>query len=151
MIFSFVQGVWVGVHTAENPLTEEWTRHCKRIEEVRHRTRAVVVYTDGGGPSARQRKEMSTALREVAAPPTAIMTRSAVVRGIITSCNWLFGSQQVAPFAPHDLDGVMRYLSKSGVPLVRDEIVRTLVAHANALSVVLELKLSPRLADSLRP
>jgi hypothetical protein len=54
-------------------------------------------------------------------------------------------------FATHDLDGVMRYLAKSGVPLVRDEIVRVLTAHANALSVVLELKPPARLAESMRP
>jgi hypothetical protein len=136
MRFAYVHRIFVGVHTPRNPSDEEWQRHCSHIERMRHDNQGVVVYTQGGGPTSTQRQRMRQALRETPAPPTAILTESAFIRGAITSLNWFLGNQ-VAAFEPAELARALTYLKLDGEPLAREEIVRALVSLASELQVQL--------------
>jgi len=142
MLFSYLHGVFVGVHTANSPSAEEWREHCTVIERVRHETRGVLVYTQGGGPNTQQRQQMRAALHELPAPPTAILTASPWVRGIITSLNWFLGNR-VAAFEPHDVDGALAHITRGDAPLKRDELVGVLSSLAQRLAVTLPGPISP--------
>lgn len=143
MRFAYVQRIWVGVHGAQNPSDEEWSRHCAHIARVRHENRGVLVYTQGGGPSSKQRQQMRTALHDTPAPPTAILTDSTFVRGLITSLNWFLGNQ-VTAFEPAELERALGYLQRDGQTIPREEIVRTLVS----LGQELQLKLPACISDA---
>jgi hypothetical protein len=137
MLFRFVDGVLVGAHNARNPTVDEWRRHCEVIERLRHETRGVLIYTEGGGPDSKQRELLYLALLGLPPPPTAILTASAFVRGIITSLNWFFKGQQLAAFAPSNFDGALRHLEVGGVELRREPILQTLGAVAGEIGVTL--------------
>jgi hypothetical protein len=136
MRFSYVDRVFVGVHTAKNPRPAEWSAHCASIERLRNETRGCLVYTLGGGPSSKQREEMRVAFHEQPAPPTAIMTSSALVRGIITSLNW-FLADKIAAFEPAELAAALQYLERGTGALDRDKLVSTLVSLADELALKL--------------
>jgi hypothetical protein len=142
MKFAFVGGsVWVGVHGVEAPTSEEWRLHCLEIERVRNETRGVLVFTLGGGPDSHHRKAMRDSFHGLTAPPTAVLTGSALVRGIVTALNWYYGDDLVAAFAPSELERALVYLEQRGVPLSRREIASTLRALASELSIELPEKL----------
>jgi len=136
MLFDFRDGIFVGVHTEAAPSAEEWQRHCVVIERERNATRGVLVFTLGGGPTTQQRHEMRAALHEVPAPPTAILTASTLVRGIITSLNWFLGNQ-VRAFEPSEVDRALRYLASAGTAIDREKVLETLSQLASKLSVVM--------------
>jgi hypothetical protein len=134
MCYQFTDGIFVGVHGVKSPSVEEWQAHCVAVERLRHDTRGVLVLTYGGGPNSKQREELRAALREVPPPPTAILTASAFVRGIITSLNWFFKGQRIQAFAPDGLDGALDYIAVGGAvdrPLIR----RTLAELAERVGV----------------
>lgn len=114
MRFRFALGYFVGVHTATAPSADAWTMHCAEIERRRNETRGVLVYTLGGGPDSKQREQLRNALHGLQAPPTAIMTASPLVRGIVTGLNWFFHDPRIAAFPHVDFDNALRYLSKNG-------------------------------------
>ena len=136
MQFKLVRQVLVGVHTVSNPTRQEWDQQCVLIENTRNEVRAVLIYTDGGGPSSSQRKQMRNALHDTPAPPTAILTESPWVRGIITSVKW-FLSGPIAAFEPADLNGALDHLRLPFDPSERSAIVNTLTALAGELRVTL--------------
>lgn len=139
MLFSFVSGVWVGVHTHQNPTVEEWRDYCARFERTRHDMRGVIVFTQGGGPSSRQREELRLAIGDTPVQPTAILSGSTFVRGIITSLNWFATNRQLAAFAPHDFEGALRYLAVDGASVDRAQIMSTMTSLAAQLRVPLPL------------
>jgi hypothetical protein len=134
MLFEYVDHIFVGVHTSEDPRDEEWERHCQNIEREGKTLRGLLVYTEGGGPTARHRKRLQRTFENLVIPPTAILTDSAMVRGIITSINW-FADNQLAAFAPKDLSGALRYIARDGPALDTDKIVAMLARLAERLSV----------------
>ncbi|HKU42739.1 MAG TPA: hypothetical protein VJR89_31490 [Polyangiales bacterium] len=146
MRFVFIDGIWVGVHTAAAPTAEEWQTHCLNIEQVRNDTRGVLVYTEGGGPSTGQRKEMRAALQGLAPPPSAILTDSALVRGIVTALNWTFGGEKIAAFPPGALPRALHYLERNGAAPKHGAITRALGVLANELSIEL-----PRMGSESPP
>lgn len=136
MSFEFVEGIFVGVHTEAAPREDEWQHHCEHIERVRDRTGGVVVYTEGGGPTTNQRQQLRRALGELSPPPTAILTASPIVRGIITSINWFFKGERVAAFSPSDYAAALVH---AGVErgAMRVSVLRSLEAQAKRIGVVL--------------
>lgn len=137
MLFSFVDGVFVGVHTKDAPSAQDWRKHCLEIERRRNETRGVLVFTLGGGPSSKQREQMRDALHELKPPPTAILTGSGLVRGIVTALNWFFGGQQIAAFEPDRLHDALHYLEKNGASASQAQIQATLSQLAATLGVEL--------------
>lgn len=136
MRFRFALGYFVGVHTASAPSADAWTAHCAEIERRRHETRGVLVYTLGGGPNSKQREQLRDALHGLQAPPTAIMTASPLVRGIVTGLNWFFRDPGIAAFAHEDFDGALSYLSKKGAVPV-DQLREVLTQLADEMGVSL--------------
>ena len=104
-----VGGTLVVVHKPVPPLASEWTVHCKEIAERRSAIRGVIVVAKGPGPDTLQREELQKSWEGGAPPPIAIMSKSAIVRGVLTALNW-FMANKLKPFAETDYEGAFRYL-----------------------------------------
>lgn len=135
MLYRCVDGTLVVLHTAQNPREDEWAEHCRFVESEFSRIRGVLVLSDGGGPNTKQRGMLRNVVKE-AAPRTAIMTDSAIVRGIITSLKW-FASDRFAAFARDDLQGALRHIAASGPSIDAGAVLATLSALARELAVEL--------------
>ena len=138
MRFGTVEGVLVVVHTSVDPSDEEWTSQCQTVEKHGAELSAVLVYSEGGGPSTKQRSQMRHALGERTAPLTAIMTSSTVVRGIITSLNW-FLDNRLSAFEPSELNRALAYIGFAEPSPARDALVRCLNDRAQELGVKLRV------------
>ena len=98
----------VVVHNPDPPAPTEWTLHCEGIAERRAEIRGVVVLAHGPGPNARQRHELAEAWAGTP-PPVAVMTRSTIVRGVLTALNW-FMANRLEPFSEYDFAGAFAYV-----------------------------------------
>jgi hypothetical protein len=88
MVFREVGALIVSVHSAEAPTDEDWSAYlqlCRR-KMARERLGALAV-TAGGGPNSKQRAALQELLRG-GPVPGAVVTDSAVVRGIVTALGW---------------------------------------------------------------
>lgn len=135
MVYRYVDGVYVMVHTVTAPSDEEWNQHCKELETVHASLRGVLVFTAGGGPTTKQRERLRISVPS-SIPPTAIMTDSALVRGIITSINW-FVNNPLSAFDHQDLEGALRHLARDGAAIDAAKLVSTMQMLAKELSVKL--------------
>jgi hypothetical protein len=107
--------VIVAVHTSHNPDGGEWDKWldlCRvAIEDARKapNTICAAVFTDGGGPTAPQRGALIEILGDVRFP-TAIITTSAIARGIVTAISW-FTPGNIRAFAPRDWRNAQRHIA----------------------------------------
>lgn len=135
MLYRFQDGILVMMSTSKTPSDEEWTRHCQDLTRERPHLRGVLVYTAGGGPTSKQREQLRVAVG-ASLPPTAIMTDSAMVRGIITSINWFLNNPLTA-FPHRDLEGALRHVASGGAVFDPAKVMGTLRMFAKELSVTL--------------
>lgn len=138
MRVKLVHQVIVGVHTAQNPAKHEWDRYCLLLESARKDLRALLFYTEGGGPSSAQRQQLRDAMHDTPAPPSAVLTDSVWARGIITSLNW-FLQTPIGAFEPENLHDALEHLALPYGPQERDDIVECLFALAREIGVRLPL------------
>jgi hypothetical protein len=102
-----VHGFTVFVHSKINPSTEEWQATCQLLSSAGGQLKGSLVYTEGGSPSATQRKQLRDAYQRHTALPTAVMTESIVARTAITALN-LFMTEKILPFPPSEIDNALR-------------------------------------------
>jgi hypothetical protein len=102
LVYDCRDDIILAVHNEEPPTNEEWTPYVD-FANTREGQRVVlsVVYSDGGGPNAKQRQLMLKA-RQAERVPSVIISSSIVARGIITALTWL-GKSNVTACAPDDL------------------------------------------------
>ncbi|NUP09682.1 MAG: hypothetical protein HOW73_26860 [Polyangiaceae bacterium] len=105
------------VHTADAPSDTEWDAMLAFLRT--HWPARVLVFTEGGGPTTLQRGRLNDALgKDVMS--TAVVTSSAVVRGIVTALSWF--NPGIKTFSPDGAAAALRYL---GVPAEeRHELMR---------------------------
>jgi hypothetical protein len=113
MGFRVVGNVHLIVVGEKNPTVADWNAyvHAVQIEErnglnitAQMRT---LVFSDGGGPNAAQRKLAADVLNG-RSTPVAIVTNSAIMRGVMTALRWF--NPQASAFAPSELSDAMAFL-----------------------------------------
>lgn len=70
-----------------------------------------LIYTDGGGPNAPQRKAVVEAVEQLKGAKEgriAVVSSSTLVRGIVTVFNWF--NFQVKAFSPGEIDAALQFL-----------------------------------------
>jgi hypothetical protein len=113
MAFQKVGDYFVLVHNAMSPLDEEWDEWLEFYSFG-----SILVVTDGGAPTASQRKRMKDRVDQLRSsvapgkkdPRVAIMTASSFVRGVITALRWFYYHDAYAAFPPEHLNQAMTYL-----------------------------------------
>jgi hypothetical protein len=85
MAFETLGTVCVVLHTNDPPSNEEWDKYMAEVKSLIDRFGAervrTLVFTEGGGPSFLQRKQVNERLRG-GTPLTAVVTANAFARGI---------------------------------------------------------------------
>jgi hypothetical protein len=99
---------YVGSHTKDPPSREEWETILQDCE--RYNPRAGLFYTEGGSPSALQRKQLTDSLRRMKSPMKgAVLTESRIARVAITAIN-LFTRGASTAFAPREIDAALTHI-----------------------------------------
>jgi hypothetical protein len=111
MGFTICERYFVSYHTAAPPTDEEWRDQLVYVDGRMAELRGVLVVADGGGPNVVQRKQLAE-LFQGKLPPVAVITESAMVRGMLVALSW-FGLKQRA-FAPADFEKALQFLGANG-------------------------------------
>ena len=128
MGFKIVGSLHIVVVGEKDPTTADWNTYLDAIRLTEKNGVDVselrtLVFSDGAGPNAQQRKAVADYLKGRPSP-LAIVTGVTIMRGVITALGWF--NSQVRAFAPEQLEEALQYL---GVPRGRcDAILRD--AHA---------------------
>ena len=118
--YRLLHGVVIAVHNARNPKREEWDIYLDMVRSLRVafdgdcRKFKQLIFTDGGVPSAAQRKavvDIATGLKDRDKVKVAIVSRSAVARGIVTAFRWI--GFPLRSFAPNELAAAFAFLEVS--------------------------------------
>nr|AYM54105.1 hypothetical protein [Chondromyces catenulatus] len=115
MAFQKVGDYFVLVHNAAAPTDDEWDEYMAQWDY-----NSILVVTDGGAPTASQRKRMKTRVEQFRSDPTqtkrnvkvATITASSFVRGVLTALGWFYHDAYAA-FPPDHIDQALSYL---GIP-----------------------------------
>jgi hypothetical protein len=105
-------------HPARPVSSASWTAWVQWAST--HPYRCLLVSSHGGGPNSGQRTQLAQASAESGIKPetVALLSDSAVLRGILTAIAWLT-SNTVKPFSPGDLAGALQFLglSEHSIPI----------------------------------
>jgi hypothetical protein len=94
MAYRLVEGIHVARHTAESPSNAEWDAYMADIEKQLPKMDGMLIYTEGGGPSAPQRRVTNTFWGpQPKKPPIAVVTTSKVVKILATTFGWVMGDR----------------------------------------------------------
>jgi hypothetical protein len=115
MAFARIGNWSVIVNSRDNPTNADWEAMLEDTKTFQYRLQGTLVYTEGGSPTPRQRKQLREVLSpETRAPkPTAILTSSIIVRVAVTAFNIFFRNQMLALDPSRYQEG----LKHMGVPL----------------------------------
>jgi len=118
-------------HDKHRPADDEWQAWLRAYETRSPRIRGVLVRTLGGGPSSSQRKELVQALQaETIRTPTAILTSSAIARGVLTALSWFLSAERLP--RTFTFDDVVAALTFLGVDAASESGVRAELARLAA-------------------
>lgn len=124
MGFKFLGSLHIIVVGERDPAPADWNAYVEAIQAeakrgVSARQMRTLVFSDGGGPNAAQRK-VTNDLREGRNTPQAIVTVSGITRAVITALRlW---SPHCRAFAPRDMGPALDFLGVPGIKL--QQIVR---------------------------
>jgi hypothetical protein len=99
--------VAIVVHTEQPPSDGEWDGWIEVCAKRTPNRLGFLIFSDGGGPSSVQRSKLSK-IPELKMIPSAVVTSSAIGRGIVTAIAWL--GTKVRAFAPANVRDALDYL-----------------------------------------
>jgi hypothetical protein len=115
MAFKIVGNLHVIVVGEKDPAPSDWDAYIHAIQAsmkagAEPRQLRTLVFSDGGGPNSAQRKAVANLLNGQATP-VAIVSNSAVMRGIMTALAWF--NPLARAYAPGEIGDALAFL---GVP-----------------------------------
>jgi len=131
----------VALHGRRKPESERWRNY---VDVLRRSYRpelgqiTIFVVTDGGGPDAAQRKEL-TALDQHGAALTHVFATDLVTRGIVTALHWLGIS--IVAHHPSELHAVCKKSGHSTESILR--VMETAQADATPNSTLSLIRSAP--------
>lgn len=100
------------VHNENPPTDEEWRSYLKFLERaiVALEVSGILVYTAGGAPTAPQRVDYAKLIdRHRCAFSCAVVSDSALVRGVVTAFAWWTSQKHIRSFMPTELRHAMGF------------------------------------------
>jgi hypothetical protein len=126
----------VCVNTQVAPSDSEWDAYIEEIVKNLGRIKGVLVYSEAVGPSAPQRARANATFgKQEIKFPTAIMSGSRVVRGIVTALSWAAGDDNIKAFATTDFKGVMTYLGLDADEELKTRVILKQLARSAGTTV----------------
>lgn len=95
MAFKVIDRLFVVVYAA-NPTQDEWWNYLEVVTRHGVARTAQIIFTDGYGPSLTQRRELEKQLTG-GRSRVAVITTSAVLRGVVTVYSWFNSNIRVFP------------------------------------------------------
>jgi len=115
MVFTTFGRFTVVAHTKKPPSEEEWHDYIMTHKAYFERGMSMrfVIFTEGGAPTATQRQKMTDIVAEWARSNpdcirSAIVTRSSLVRGVVTAISWFLPIARA--FSPENVEQAFAYL-----------------------------------------
>jgi hypothetical protein len=107
MVYTFVGNLVVMVHNKNAPSDEELGKYLQELGKRDPIKTPILVLTDGGGLSAKQRKELTSVLdgRE---QMCAVISELGMVRGVVTALSWFNG--RIKSFSTKEIEAAFAYL-----------------------------------------
>jgi hypothetical protein len=114
-------GLMILVHSRGSPSDQEWDGYLAEMTKHDPEKLLTLVFTDGGAPSAGQRKVVNDFL-EGRTSRCAVITKSPIGRGVVSALSWF--NPKIKAFPPNAIDDAMRYLGLQTVqfPAVRHQL-----------------------------
>jgi len=138
--YDYVDDMMITVHKDVDPTQEDWSRMLTDLKVKARELRSSLVLAGSIKLTARQRKELADTVGG-SKLKVAVMTESAVTRGILRAIGWLGGPTNVRPFAMKDLGGALDFLEIREPRRRRVEVaidaLRAGLAEANSRSASL--------------
>jgi hypothetical protein len=107
LVWCWSDDILLLAQTKAPPSPGEWG---SLLAGMRKPYRGALVYTEGGAPSALQRKQLrDTVFRDGDIPPSAILTDSTVVRAAMTALNLFLGGR-IKAFPYEEIEAGLRYI-----------------------------------------
>jgi hypothetical protein len=156
MGFKIVGTLHIIVVGEKDPTVADWAQYVQalRAEEKRGidvTQMRTLVFSDGGGPNTAMRKTVSDLLHG-RTTPLAILTGSAMMRGIITALSWF--NPDARAFAPGEAGEALRFLQ---VPSLKFDSIKSTAQELQKslglqqVKALEQARLSPAAAASARP
>ncbi|MET0592925.1 MAG: hypothetical protein ABW133_09515 [Polyangiaceae bacterium] len=115
----------VVVHGVHPPTDAEWQEGLDYTRSVVNEVRGQLVVSAGGGPTPRQRKTLHDLwrTRTGGTPPTAVVTSSAIARGIVTAFSWVV-KDRICAFSEKQFAEACAFAGVADVEMVRATVER---------------------------
>jgi hypothetical protein len=126
--YALVEGVCINVHNHVPPSDEEWSVYMEFRRQHQPEIRGILVLSEGGRPSAKQREQLRDVLAEGPVPKVAIITQSQLVRNTAGLLTWFF-KDKVRILLPRELGKAFELL---GVAPGQAERVHATIASLQA-------------------
>jgi len=115
MVFKIVGNVHIVIHGTTDPIEEDWRLYMNAVRSEERKMAdfgkmRTLVFSAGGGPNAKHRKEINEFLGG-RATPVAIVTSSTVMRGVVTALQWF--NPLARAFSPDNVVAAMQFLGTS--------------------------------------
>jgi hypothetical protein len=115
--FAIIDRMVLVVHGSESPSDKEWARYLEVLKQHGFDGTTQLLYSDGGGPSPTQRRDLHDLL-DGRTMPVAVLSDSAQVHGMVTAMSWF--NPQIRAFPPAALREALAYL---GIPANYAELI----------------------------
>jgi hypothetical protein len=115
------------VHDKTHPSDDDWQLYLDALRVNRHAIGAQLIVTDGGSPTAAQRRASLEHARGFALPSSAVLTSSVLVRGVVSALSW-FMKDRIRAFAPNEFDEACVFIGATAETAVLREVAARLRA-----------------------
>ncbi|MET0594743.1 MAG: hypothetical protein ABW133_18725 [Polyangiaceae bacterium] len=99
----------VVVHDAMHPSDGDWQIYLDALRTHRDAIEAQLIVTDGGSPTAAQRRASLEYARGRPLPATAVLTSSVLVRGVVSALSW-FMKERIRAFAKTEMSDACAFI-----------------------------------------
>ena len=99
----------VVVHDKTHPSDDDWQIYLDALRANQDAIEAQLIVTDGGSPTAAQRRASLEYARGFALPASAVLTSSVLVRGVVSALSW-FMKDRIRAFAPGEFEEACAFI-----------------------------------------
>lgn len=123
--FELCGSTMVVVHGTHPPTDAEWREGLDYTRSIVHAVRGQLVVSAGGGPTPHQRKTLHELFskRIDGTPPTAVVTSSAIARGIVTAFSWVV-KDKIRAFPERQFAEACAFAGAADIEAVRRTVER---------------------------
>jgi hypothetical protein len=112
----------VVVHGVMHPTNADWQIYLDALRDNAERMAAQLIVTDGGSPNSAQRRASIALVNGRPLPPTAVVTSSLLVRGVVAALSW-FMKDKIRAFPPADFEAGCAFIGAATESAALREVV----------------------------